>query len=125
MVDGGLERFLDEWLALPLFAGLSPEAAGRDARLQNTVLGLRTSLELAGTGTQTPLWDRLAELSMPTLVVAGALDAKFVALAERLADGIGANAELAVVAGAGHTVHLERPEAFLDALEAWLTRHGL
>ena len=33
----------------------------------------------------TPLWDRLGELTMPTTVVAGADDAKFVALAERLA----------------------------------------
>ena len=26
---------------------------------------------------------------------------------------------------AGHTVHLEQPEAFLTLLEAWLTRHHL
>jgi hypothetical protein len=29
-----------------------------------------------------------------------------------------------VIAGAGHTVHLERPDAFLDVLLRWLDRHG-
>ena len=62
---------------------------------------------------------------MPVLVVAGARDPKYVALAQRLATGIGPGAELAVVAGAGHTVHLEQPEAFLAVLDAWLTRTGV
>ena len=62
---------------------------------------------------------------MPVLVVAGALDPKYVTLAERLAAGIGPRAELAVLDGAGHTVHLEQPEAFLAVVEAWLTRTGV
>ena len=57
---------------------------------------------------------------MPVLVVAGALDTKFVAFAERLADAI-PDATLAVIDGAGHTAHLERPDAFVDLLDDWLT----
>jgi 2-succinyl-6-hydroxy-2,4-cyclohexadiene-1-carboxylate synthase len=121
----GVARFLDRWLAQPMFAGLSADAAGRAARLANTAEGLASSLERAGTGTQEPLWDRLAELAMPVLVVAGGRDAKFAALAERLAAGIGPNADLVVVPEAGHTVHLEQAAAFLDVLQEWLTRHGL
>jgi 2-succinyl-6-hydroxy-2,4-cyclohexadiene-1-carboxylate synthase len=125
LVEVGTERFVDEWLAQPLFATLAPERAHRQARLANTAAGLASSLRLAGTGTQLPLWDRLGELDMPVLVVAGALDPKYVALAERLATTVGANAELAVIDGAGHTVHLEQPAAFLSALRAWdaRTRH--
>jgi 2-succinyl-6-hydroxy-2,4-cyclohexadiene-1-carboxylate synthase len=119
----GVAAFLDEWLALPLFAGLTPAAQGRAERLENTAAGLASSLRLAGTGTQEPLWDRLADLRIPTLVVAGALDAKFVALAERLAATI-PDADLAVVAGAGHTVHLERPDDFLAVVQPWLARHA-
>src|ERR1019366_8418989 len=51
-----------------------PEAAGRADRLTNTAGGLAASLRLAGTGTMEPLWDRLAGLTMPVLVVAGELD---------------------------------------------------
>jgi 2-succinyl-6-hydroxy-2,4-cyclohexadiene-1-carboxylate synthase len=119
----GVPAFVDEWLAQPLFATLSPAAQGRAERLENTPAGLASSLRRAGTGTQEPLWDRLAGLRIPTLVIAGALDAKFVALGQRLAATI-PGADLAVVDGAGHTVHLEQPEAFLDVLLPWLTRHA-
>jgi 2-succinyl-6-hydroxy-2,4-cyclohexadiene-1-carboxylate synthase len=120
----GVPAFVEEWLASPLFAGLSPERAHRRARLANGAEGLASSLRLAGTGTQIPRWDQLGELTMPVLVVAGAHDAKFVALAERLAHGIGSGAELAIIPGAGHTAHLEQPEAFLAVLQPWLARSG-
>jgi 2-succinyl-6-hydroxy-2,4-cyclohexadiene-1-carboxylate synthase len=124
----GVAAFLDRWLALPLFAGLPPARQHRAARLVNTPEGLAASLRLAGTGAQEPLWGRLGELAAratPVLVVAGAGDAKFAALARRLADGIGPTAELALVEGAGHTAHLEQPEAFLTLLRGWLSRrHG-
>lgn len=121
----GLPRFLDDWLAQPLFASLPPEAAFREERLAGSVEGLARSLEMAGTGSQQPLWDRLPELRMPVLVVAGALDAKFAAIAERMVAAIGAHAALAVIPGAGHTVHLEAPDAFLGVLRPWLAAHGL
>jgi 2-succinyl-6-hydroxy-2,4-cyclohexadiene-1-carboxylate synthase len=119
----GVPAFLDEWLAQPLFAGLDARAQGRAERLENTARGLATSLRLAGTGTQQPLWDRLGGLDIPVLVVAGALDLKFVGLAQRLVDAI-PDADLAIVPGAGHTVHLEQPERFLDVLLPWLDRHA-
>ena len=72
---------------------------GLDDRRTNTAAGLAASLRLAGTGTQEPLWDRLAELEMPVLLVAGERDEKFAALGRRLAATIGDNARLAVVAG--------------------------
>lgn len=116
----GVDAFVDEWLALPLFAGLPPEGRFVDERRTNSVRGLASSLRLAGTGTQEPLWSRLPELSMPVLVVAGQDDPKFAALAERLAAGIGPNATLAVVGGAGHTVHLEQPTLTADLITTWL-----
>jgi 2-succinyl-6-hydroxy-2,4-cyclohexadiene-1-carboxylate synthase len=116
----GVAAFLDEWLALPLFAGLSEEAACRDARLENTASGLAGSLRACGTGTQESLWSRLAELTMPVLGVAGADDARFGALADRLAREIGANAASARVPAAGHTAHLEAPDAFWEVLASWL-----
>jgi 2-succinyl-6-hydroxy-2,4-cyclohexadiene-1-carboxylate synthase len=112
----GTDAFLDEWLAQPLFAGLPED--GRGAR-SSDASGMAWSLRLAGTGTQEPLWDRLGELAVPVLVVAGERDAKFRALAERLAEGI-PDAELAIVPDAGHAAHLERPEDFLTIVRAFL-----
>jgi 2-succinyl-6-hydroxy-2,4-cyclohexadiene-1-carboxylate synthase len=121
----GLEPFLDAWLAQPLFAGLSDEMQFRAERLENTVDGLAESLRQAGTGSQDPLWDRLARIDVPTLVVAGEEDTKFSAEARRLVDAIGANASLAIVGGAGHAAHLERPDELLVVLRQWLTEHDL
>ena len=119
--DAGVPAFLERWLANPLFATLGPEEADIGSRLDNTAEGLASSLRLAGTGTQQALWDRLGALRMPVLVVAGELDAKFVAAGERLVAAIGRNARLHLMAGAGHAAHLERPDAFVEALEAFLT----
>jgi 2-succinyl-6-hydroxy-2,4-cyclohexadiene-1-carboxylate synthase len=119
--EGGLDAFLDRWLALPLFAGLSEAAQYRDERRRNTARGLAGSLRRAGTGAQEPLWDRLGSLcGLPVLVVTGARDRKFTALGDRLAAAIGPSARRLQVADAGHTVHLERPEAFLAGLLPWL-----
>ena len=119
----GVEAFLERWLALPLFAGLPPDAAGLDERLANTTAGLASSLRLAGAGAQASLWDRLGTLTMPVLLVAGALDTKFVGIAEQMAAAI-PPATLAIVAGAGHVVHVERPDKFVGLLRRWLSEHN-
>lgn len=121
----GLEAFLDAWLAQPLFAHLSADRAFRTERLENSIEGLVSSLEQAGTGTQDPSWHKLGRLTMPVLVVAGERDDKFSALARRMAIDIGDNATLALIPDAGHAAHLEQPTAFLAVLRPWLREHRL
>jgi 2-succinyl-6-hydroxy-2,4-cyclohexadiene-1-carboxylate synthase len=113
----GVDRFLQSWVAQPLFATL--DEPDLDDRRRNTAAGLASSLRMAGTGAEPAVWERLGELSMPVLVIAGALDAKFVALAEQLATSI-PNATLAVIPDAGHAVHLERPGDVFAAVTSWL-----
>ncbi len=115
----GVATFIDEWLANPMFAGLTEATALRADRLRNTPRGLAASLRATGTGTQQPLWGRLGEITCPTLVLVGEHDAKFTELGQRLVAGIPA-AELVVVPGAGHSVHLEQPDATADAITAWI-----
>ena len=72
----GVGAFVDEWLSRPLFAGLAarpPEwrAADREARAGNDAAGLAAALRLLGQGAQPYLGDRLGELRMPVLLVAG------------------------------------------------------
>jgi 2-succinyl-6-hydroxy-2,4-cyclohexadiene-1-carboxylate synthase len=120
LLDIGVPAFLDEWLALPLFAGVPHDATARKARETNTAAGLASSLRCAGTGTQTPLWDRLSTLTMPVLVVTGANDKKFTEIGERTARAIGANAAHVVVQNAGHSVPLEQPDLFAAVLNDFL-----
>jgi proline iminopeptidase len=68
------------------------------------------------------LRDDLGRIDAETLVVTGRDD--FIcgpAAAQVLADGI-SGAELVVVEDAGHMLHLEQPEAFSSAVEAFLSR---
>ncbi len=115
----GVDAFVDRWLALPMFAGVPADPAAIADRKANTVDGLASSLRLAGTGAQRPLWDRLGELDRPVQIVAGADDAKFVAIAESMHEAI-AGSRLDVVAGAGHAVHLERPDEVTAILRRFL-----
>lgn len=132
----GLQAFVDYWERLPLFASqtrLSAEAraALRAQRLQNNPAGLANSLRGLGTGAQPALWDHLPAIATPTLLVAGALDEKFTLIAQQMAARL-PNARLDIVPDAGHTVHLEQPEAFIASVAGFLedqrprmTRMGL
>jgi len=116
----GIPAFVAAWERLPLWASqgrLSPGVRRklRQQRLRNRALGLANSLRGMGTGVQPSLWPRLARLSVPTLLLVGAEDAKYVALNRRMAACI-PSARLRVVPQAGHTVHLEQPEAFVQHL---------
>jgi 2-succinyl-6-hydroxy-2,4-cyclohexadiene-1-carboxylate synthase len=117
----GLEAFLAEWLAGPLFADLDPEAADVAARSANTPTGLASSLRTVGTGTQEPTWGRLGALTMPVTVGTGARDEKFTRLGERLVAAIGPRATAHVVAGTGHAVPFEAPGTFAELVARELT----
>jgi 2-succinyl-6-hydroxy-2,4-cyclohexadiene-1-carboxylate synthase len=105
----GLEAFVEEWGARPLFAGQPRGVAifAHEDRLRSTATGLAAALRGMGTGEMTPVWDRLGELTMPVTWIVGEQDAKFRALAPD---------DAVVIGGAGHAAHLEAPEAVADAI---------
>ncbi len=119
--DGvGIDEFLADWLAAPLFAHLDEKAAGLDARRENTTAGLARALRNLGTGTQQFDGDRLRGLAMPVLVVSGGLDRTFTELGRRLATVIGENATFTAVPGVGHAVPFEAPHRFAELLGDWI-----
>ena len=116
--DAPIEDFVVRWTAQPLFAA-DPEPAKRlwraDLR-RNEPRGLAAALRGLGAGMMVPLWNRLDALRMPVTVVAGSLDAKYVALGERLVATLPAAAPLVVVDGAGHGLPREAPAAVAAAI---------
>jgi len=118
--QNGVTNFIDSWLALPIFSGLTTLNNQREIRLCNTATALASSLRLCGAGKQQPTWSRLKELTMPVLIVAGENDKKFVELAQRLTAAIGDNAKLQIIEKSGHTPHLEQPQRFLDVVNEFL-----
>lgn len=120
----GVAAFVNYWGSLPLFAGIerrgpSYVAEIRAERLRNHAAGLACSLRGMGAGVMEPLWDGLAQVSLPCTFVAGQLDHGYVASARRLAAAT-PNGRYEIVSRAGHSVHQERPDAFARVLTAHL-----
>lgn len=124
--QGGIEAFSRAWEANPLFAtqaAMDPalREAMRAQRLSQDPARLAGALRAFGTGEQPPVHEALAGLAMPVLAMAGALDAKFAAIATGMAARI-PGAALAIVPGAGHAVPLERAEDCAAEIDTFLRR---
>ena len=112
----GIEWFTEHWGSQPIFDSqrslpLDQRAALRERRLRNDPRGLAGSLRGLGQGAQPWLGERLASVRCPTLLIAGALDPKYVAIAQVMQERM-PHARRVVIPDAGHNVHLEQPEAY-------------
>jgi 2-succinyl-6-hydroxy-2,4-cyclohexadiene-1-carboxylate synthase len=116
--------FVDRWVSNPMFGVVDAAANDLDERRRNTAAGLASSLRLAGTGTQAPLWGRLAELAMPVLVVTGRRDLKFTELGRRMVGSIGPRARHVEIDDADHAPHLQRPHEVAAAVRGFLAERG-
>ncbi len=117
----GVDAFVERWLQNQMWETLPRDRAGIEHRRTNTAAGLASSLRRAGAGTQEPLWDRLPTVAAATLVVTGSVDTRFTRIGDRLAAAI-PHATRVEIPGAGHAVPWEQPDAFVDAVDRWLTR---
>lgn len=111
-----LGRFMDFWEALPVFASQRRLAAQdrsrlRAARMDNDPECLALTVEGSGQHAMPRVLEDLANLGVPTLYLAGALDAKYAALARAFGEAC-PRACVRVLAGAGHDVHFEDEDAF-------------
>jgi 2-succinyl-6-hydroxy-2,4-cyclohexadiene-1-carboxylate synthase len=113
----GVEAFAREWGNLPLWEGQSDRvrAAAYADRLRNTPHGLAQALRGLGTGTMEPLWERLPQLHTPVTLITGERDAKFRALADRMAERL-PDAHRVTIPDTGHAPQLEDPEAVARAI---------
>ena len=122
--EGGVAAFMDWWETLPLFATQRelPPATRVVIRADREAHGAETlarSLEAWGAHHQAAESETVAALAQmraagrPVLYLAGSRDEKYAALAARVrAAGLPAR----LVEGAGHNVHLEKPEVFSRAV---------
>ncbi len=122
--NGGIGPFVDAWMRQPLFQSQEtlPVTVLRDARrrrLRNDPLALAACLRGMGTGSQPSFWDRLPAVEAEALLITGALDLKYEAVAERMRASL-PGARHVVVPDAGHTVHLEAPRGWLQAVVPFL-----
>ena len=118
------DTFLDDWYNQPLFASLRADmdklAATKEKRRSNDPEGLARSLLGMGTGSQPSLWDQLATIVQPILLITGEKDHKFCAIAREMSD-LCPMACLEEVKAAGHNVPVECPREFSEVVRSFLT----
>ena len=112
----GMENFVDYWESLPLWESQSRlpivvQEKLREERLANNPVGLANSLRGIGTGDQPYLLDRLGEITVPSLFIAGQDDTKFSATARRM-HAAATGSRLCIMPESGHAVHLEQADIF-------------
>lgn len=115
----GLEAFVRDWYALPLFASLARRPALlrelSSRRAKGPSVERANALRALTVGRQPSLWPDVPALKSRTLFIAGDQDEKYRALLTRAA-GLCPRARLLTVPDAGHFPHLERPEFVHAAL---------
>lgn len=110
-------RFVDYWESLPLFESqkhlpTNIQQKIREQRLRQDPQVLAASLRGMGTGSMPDLWKQLPQLTCPTTLLTGKLDAKFNKLTSQMKELI-PKAQRYVLSGAGHNLHLEKPELYV------------
>jgi 2-succinyl-6-hydroxy-2,4-cyclohexadiene-1-carboxylate synthase len=122
----GLGTFVAPWEANPVFSAgrtLAPavKAKVRSRRLNHEPDGLAAAIRQLGQGRMESLWDRLGELQMPVLLVAGEADTKYLDMMQAMAQAI-PYCELVTLPGVGHAVHREAPPELTEAMIDFLIR---
>jgi len=120
----GIEWFAEYWEQLPIFSTLRerrPDLAEtlQRRRRDNDPRGLASSLRDMGAAAMPPLWDSLEGIRCPVLLIAGADDERYVEYAQRLGTAL-KHARVEIVAGAGHSVHLEEPAGVAKIISRFL-----
>ena len=134
LVDLGAALALDDWPALSkLLEEVAPLRTPAYQRVIDEREGFGEFIAWKWSRVAPPMWaalapqivrepvelDRLREVTCPTLVIVGDLDAAFYDGSLAIADAV-PGSRLAVIGDAGHHPQFEQPEAWLDAVTSFL-----
>jgi 2-succinyl-6-hydroxy-2,4-cyclohexadiene-1-carboxylate synthase len=119
-----MEEFVNHWMNIDI---LKPKkkipaklSSIRDEKLSNNKTGLANSLRGFSTGNMPPLFESLKDLQFKTLLITGEHDIKYSKINSEISSLI-PYAHHIIVDGAGHNVHVEKPEEFIDAVNLFLS----
>ena len=109
--------FLQQWYQNPLFSEVHKHpdlyAAMLHRRQQNRPTELARALRGLGTGEQPSLWNKLKEMPLPLLLIAGECDRKFVDINQKMVKVRSQHSTaLKIFPGCDHNVHLLAPKAY-------------
>jgi pimeloyl-ACP methyl ester carboxylesterase len=126
VLRSGMQAFVEGRAAATL-VGLHPERPAAQAAARAIAAEVPHGIAHFArrvAGPAEPVLDRLAEIAQPALVMVGEHDEQYLRAAEVMTARM-PRAERVQIAGAGHIVNLDAPEAFDAALGDFLERHGI
>lgn len=118
----GLDAFTKHWYRLPLFAPfvLHPSfEAARARRAQGEAAFWARCVSGCSPGRAISRWSALPALAVRTVLAAGSLDERYAAIASRARQAV-PTLDVEIVAGVGHVLPLEAPDACARLIEASL-----
>lgn len=118
---GKIEDFVAMWETIPAL-GEQTQAeveSQRQVRMAQTPEGLAASLRGIGQAAYEPMWERLGEIAVPTLLISGERDVIYTRHAKAAAEAIPGAGQV-TISGASHAVHLQETAAAVAAVEAFL-----
>jgi len=121
--SAGLDAFVENWYDMPIFQSLHRHpaklAALKIQRKRNQAAWISKLIVELSPGHQVPLWDRMVELGMPVLLLAGRDDKKYLDITSKMVDTL-AGAQQVCIPEAGHVTHWEQPKNFSDIVSHFL-----
>ena len=120
--------FATRWAEAPIFKSqkqLLPAVTEliQLRRAHNSPYALACTLRGSGQGVMPYVGDKLEKLSLKGLYVSGALDTKYTTIGRDVFDKL-PNFMHVIVEGAGHNVHIEKPQLFEQAVLDFLQKKG-
>lgn len=120
-----LKDFFNFWQNLPLFATQKNLPVKKQQSIllnkinANSKIGLTNSLKNFGQGEMENLWNKLPRIKIPTLLLSGALDTKYTSIQQEMVKLL-PNSSHKIIEDAGHNLHLEKPEVFVNLIKEFL-----
>ncbi|MDR8391112.1 2-succinyl-6-hydroxy-2,4-cyclohexadiene-1-carboxylate synthase [Aliifodinibius sp. S!AR15-10] len=123
-IETDFEEFLSSWHKLPIFKNgtdHSEELVEHYKTIQQNQrpCAIANSLRGFGTAQMPPVKEKLQQLNMPVLLLAGEADTKYRDILDEM-DQLIPKSKHHIIKDAGHRIHLENPAAFVDQVQAFI-----
>lgn len=125
-IEEDFRSFLKKWNQMPLFQrGIALPKNQLNfyhaIQCKQEARQMANSLRGFGTAAMPSVKDRLPDIKIPVLLLAGQADLKYAEIARQMHKMIPDNT-LAIIPDAGHRVHLEHPTAFTAEIESFISK---
>ena len=116
--NGKRDEFESIWQNLPIWDGDPSDLTANAARMRmnSATDGLARAMRGFSSGIVQPAWDRLDQIVIPTAILAGARDTKYVDEGIRM-NGLIASSELVIKPDCGHSLVMESPSTIAEQIE--------